>query len=81
MAVNAIVTSNIFALSHVMQIVINMLKVLCTNAAWQRRKLGKILQDWRAIYVQVCDLPFCIVFLGYLFLSLKQSSFQMRCLF
>ncbi|XP_061950632.1 uncharacterized protein LOC133673757 isoform X2 [Populus nigra] len=35
------------------QMVINMLKVLCTNAAWQRRKLGKILQDWRAIYVQL----------------------------
>nr|XP_034918787.1 N-alpha-acetyltransferase 35, NatC auxiliary subunit-like isoform X2 [Populus alba] len=35
------------------QIVINMLKILCTNAAWQRRKLGKILQDWRAIYVQL----------------------------
>lgn len=37
----------------VMQLVINMLKILCTNAAWQRRKLGKILQDWRVIYVQV----------------------------
>ncbi|KAJ6673253.1 GLUCOSE REPRESSIBLE PROTEIN MAK10 [Salix viminalis] len=35
------------------QIVINMLKILCTNAAWQRRKLGKILQDWRAIYSQL----------------------------
>ncbi|XP_031261358.1 N-alpha-acetyltransferase 35, NatC auxiliary subunit isoform X2 [Pistacia vera] len=34
------------------QLVINMLKILCTNAAWQRRKLGKILQDWRVIYVQ-----------------------------
>ncbi|KAG6769313.1 hypothetical protein POTOM_024937 [Populus tomentosa] len=35
------------------QLVINMLKILCTNAAWQRRKLGKILQDWRVIYVQI----------------------------
>ncbi|ESR66332.1 MAK10 [Citrus sinensis] len=35
------------------QLVINMLKILCTNAAWQRRKLGKILQDWRVIYVQL----------------------------
>ncbi|XP_065849423.1 uncharacterized protein [Euphorbia lathyris] len=35
------------------QLVINMLRILCTNAAWQRRKLGKILQDWRVIYVQL----------------------------
>jgi hypothetical protein len=39
-----------------MQLVINMLKILCTNAAWQRRKLGKMLQDWRVIYVQVCPI-------------------------
>ncbi|XP_044472153.1 N-alpha-acetyltransferase 35, NatC auxiliary subunit isoform X2 [Mangifera indica] len=39
------------------QLVINMLKILCTNAAWQRRKLGKILQDWRVIYVQL-DIAF-----------------------
>lgn len=52
----------------VMQLVINLLKILCTNGAWQRRKLGKILQDWRVVYVQVrqiilkahllCFLPF-----------------------
>ncbi|EEF30428.1 N-alpha-acetyltransferase 35, NatC auxiliary subunit [Ricinus communis] len=35
------------------QLVINMLKILCTNAAWQRRKLGKVLQDWRILYVQL----------------------------
>ncbi|XP_050272020.1 uncharacterized protein LOC126715464 [Quercus robur] len=35
------------------QLVINMLKILCTNAAWQRRKLGKMLQDWRVMYVQL----------------------------
>ncbi|EOY31182.1 hypothetical protein QUC31_019911 [Theobroma cacao] len=35
------------------QLVVNLLKILCTNAAWQRRKLGKILQDWRVIYVQL----------------------------
>ncbi|GMH04559.1 hypothetical protein Nepgr_006399 [Nepenthes gracilis] len=35
------------------QFVINLLKILCTNVAWQRRKLGKILQDWRIIYVQL----------------------------
>ncbi|KAL9151270.1 hypothetical protein ABFS82_11G042300 [Erythranthe guttata] len=35
------------------QLVINLLRVLCTNTAWQRRKLGKILQDWRIIYVQL----------------------------
>uniref|UniRef100_A0A7N0TGY9 NAA35-like TPR repeats domain-containing protein n=1 Tax=Kalanchoe fedtschenkoi TaxID=63787 RepID=A0A7N0TGY9_KALFE len=32
---------------------INLLKTLCTNAAWQRRKLGKILQDWRVIHMQL----------------------------
>ncbi|GAB4828240.1 hypothetical protein Ancab_035152 [Ancistrocladus abbreviatus] len=35
------------------QFVINLMKILCTNVAWQRRKLGKILQDWRVIYVQL----------------------------
>ncbi|KAM0969316.1 hypothetical protein COP2_017972 [Malus domestica] len=35
------------------QLVINLLKVLCTNGAWQRRKLGKILQDWRVVFVQI----------------------------
>ncbi|KOM32991.1 hypothetical protein LR48_Vigan01g254700 [Vigna angularis] len=35
------------------QLVINLLKILCTNAAWQRRKLGKMLQDWRVTYVQL----------------------------
>ncbi|XP_010557611.1 PREDICTED: N-alpha-acetyltransferase 35, NatC auxiliary subunit [Tarenaya hassleriana] len=35
------------------QLVINLLKILCTNTAWQRRKLGKILNDWRIIYVQL----------------------------
>ncbi|KAI3446874.1 hypothetical protein Pfo_003539 [Paulownia fortunei] len=35
------------------QLLISLLKVLCTNTAWQRRKLGKILQDWRIIYVQL----------------------------
>lgn len=34
-------------------LVMNLLKILCTNAAWQRRKLGKFLQDWRVIYVQL----------------------------
>ncbi|XVF34582.1 hypothetical protein REPUB_Repub18cG0071000 [Reevesia pubescens] len=35
------------------QLVMNLLTILCTNTAWQRRKLGKILQDWRVIYVQL----------------------------
>lgn len=35
------------------QLAINLLRVLCTNTSWQRRKLGKILQDWRIIYVQL----------------------------
>ncbi|KMT02776.1 hypothetical protein BVRB_8g193630 isoform A [Beta vulgaris subsp. vulgaris] len=35
------------------QFLINLLRILCTNVAWQRRKLGKVLQDWRVIYVQL----------------------------
>lgn len=35
------------------QLVITLLKILCTNAAWQRRKLGKILQDWKVIFIQL----------------------------
>ncbi|XP_057419627.1 uncharacterized protein LOC130713831 isoform X2 [Lotus japonicus] len=38
---------------QLVQMVINLLKILCTNAAWQRRKLGKMLQEWRVIYVQL----------------------------
>ncbi|XP_057550046.1 uncharacterized protein LOC130828207 [Amaranthus tricolor] len=41
------------AIVHLGQFLINLLKVLCTNVAWQRRKLGKVLQDWRVIYVQL----------------------------
>ena len=48
-----------------MQLVINLLKILCTNSAWQRRKLGKIIQDWRVIYLQVCSTT---VFANLLFL-------------
>lgn len=35
------------------QLIINLLKISCTNSAWQRRKLGKIIQDWRVIYLQL----------------------------
>ncbi|KAJ7956748.1 N-alpha-acetyltransferase 35 NatC auxiliary subunit [Quillaja saponaria] len=35
------------------QLLINLLKILCTNAAWQRRKLGRMLQDWRVIHAQI----------------------------
>ncbi|KAL8129609.1 hypothetical protein V2J09_018764 [Rumex salicifolius] len=35
------------------QFLVNLLKILCTNVAWQRRKLGKFLNDWRFIYVQL----------------------------
>lgn len=35
------------------QLVINLLKILCTNASWQRRKLGKILQDWSVTSIQL----------------------------
>ncbi|KAF8013908.1 hypothetical protein BT93_I1691 [Corymbia citriodora subsp. variegata] len=40
-------------LVQLVQLVINLLKILSTNAAWQRRKLGKILQDWRVIHIQL----------------------------
>lgn len=35
------------------QLVINLIKILCTNTAWQRRKLGKSLQDWSTISIQL----------------------------
>ncbi|KAL1563434.1 N-alpha-acetyltransferase 35, NatC auxiliary subunit-like [Salvia divinorum] len=35
------------------QLLITLFGVLCANTAWQRRKLGKILQDWQIIYVQL----------------------------
>lgn len=35
------------------QLVITLLKILCTNTSWQRRKLGKILQDWSIISIQL----------------------------
>ncbi|XP_010413838.1 PREDICTED: N-alpha-acetyltransferase 35, NatC auxiliary subunit-like isoform X2 [Camelina sativa] len=35
------------------QLMINLLKILCANTPWQRRKLGKILNDWRVFHVQM----------------------------
>ncbi|CAL9132181.1 unnamed protein product [Musa textilis] len=35
------------------QLIVNLLKILCTNIAWQRRKLGKILQDWGVLSLQL----------------------------
>ncbi|TVU27867.1 hypothetical protein EJB05_19368, partial [Eragrostis curvula] len=35
------------------QLVVNLLKIICTNTAWQRRKLGKSLQDWSTISIQL----------------------------
>ncbi|KAG9138107.1 hypothetical protein Leryth_001353 [Lithospermum erythrorhizon] len=35
------------------QLLLSLLKIICANTAWQRRKLGKILQDWRVIHVQL----------------------------
>ncbi|WOG91301.1 hypothetical protein DCAR_0310549 [Daucus carota subsp. sativus] len=40
-------------ISQLGQLVLTSLKILCTNAAWQRRKLGKIIQDWRIMYLQL----------------------------
>ncbi|XP_078437629.1 MAK10 homolog isoform X2 [Wolffia australiana] len=35
------------------QFLVYFLKVVCTNSAWQRRKLGKMLQEWSAISIQL----------------------------
>ncbi|XP_010495945.1 PREDICTED: N-alpha-acetyltransferase 35, NatC auxiliary subunit-like [Camelina sativa] len=35
------------------QLMINLLKILCANTPWQRRKLGKILNDWSVFHVQM----------------------------
>ncbi|KAL1226434.1 hypothetical protein V5N11_018849 [Cardamine amara subsp. amara] len=35
------------------QLMINLLKILCANTPWQRRKLGKILNDWSVFNVQM----------------------------
>ncbi|WOL00497.1 N-alpha-acetyltransferase 35, NatC auxiliary subunit [Canna indica] len=35
------------------QLIVNLLKILCTNTAWQRRKLGKCLQDWSVLSLQL----------------------------
>ncbi|KAF2614168.1 hypothetical protein F2Q70_00011860 [Brassica cretica] len=35
------------------QLMINLLKILCANTPWQRRKLGKILNDWSIFNVQM----------------------------
>ncbi|XP_064935527.1 uncharacterized protein LOC135587730 isoform X1 [Musa acuminata AAA Group] len=35
------------------QLIVSLLKILCTNIAWQRRKLGKILQDWGVLSLQL----------------------------
>ncbi|XP_057487099.1 uncharacterized protein LOC130773167 isoform X2 [Actinidia eriantha] len=40
-------------LVQLMQLVISLLKILCANASWQQHKLGKILQDWQVIYIQL----------------------------
>ncbi|AEC06164.1 MAK10 homologue [Arabidopsis thaliana] len=35
------------------QLMVNLLKILCANTPWQRRKLGKILNDWSVFHVQM----------------------------
>ncbi|KAJ4792597.1 hypothetical protein LUZ62_043843 [Rhynchospora pubera] len=35
------------------QLLMVLLKILCTNSAWQRRKLGKTLQDWSVVSIQL----------------------------
>ncbi|KAF5742014.1 Acetyltransferase putative isoform 1 [Tripterygium wilfordii] len=78
------------------QLVINMLKILCTNAAWQRRKLGKILQDWRVIYMQVelalrkeleegskisSDENACVKILKHILVWVEEQTYWIACRF
>ncbi|KAH9304167.1 hypothetical protein KI387_008571, partial [Taxus chinensis] len=35
------------------RLTLNLLRILCTNTAWQRRKLGKSLQEWGAVLHQL----------------------------
>ncbi|KAG0479985.1 hypothetical protein HPP92_010843 [Vanilla planifolia] len=37
---------------QLVQLLMKLIKILCTNIAWQRRKLGKTLQDWGVILIQ-----------------------------
>lgn len=53
----------------VVQLMINLLKILCANTPWQRRKLGKILNDWSVFRVQV--IPSMIMKSYYKVLSLN----------
>ncbi|XP_038695309.1 N-alpha-acetyltransferase 35, NatC auxiliary subunit-like isoform X2 [Tripterygium wilfordii] len=78
------------------QLVINMLKILCTNAAWQRCKLGKILQDWCVIYMQV-ELDFrkeleevskfsgeenaCVRVLKHILVWIEEQTYWIACRF
>jgi N-alpha-acetyltransferase 35, NatC auxiliary subunit len=63
-----------------LQLVINLIKILCTNTAWQRRKLGKSLQDWSTISIQVCvcvkSIPFCLFLLSSVCISRHKLSFH-----
>lgn len=60
------------------QLIITLLRILCANTAWQRRKLGKILQDWRIIYVQL-ELAFRKEFGDAASTSVEQSSLLKIC--
>ncbi|XP_057868332.2 uncharacterized protein LOC131075505 isoform X2 [Cryptomeria japonica] len=35
------------------RLMLNLLRILCTNTAWQRRKLGKSLQEWGTLFHQL----------------------------
>ncbi|KAH6794326.1 MAK10-like protein [Perilla frutescens var. hirtella] len=60
------------------QLLITLFRVLCANTAWQRRKLGKILQDWRIIYVQL-ELAFRKEFGDAASTSVEQNSLLKIC--
>ncbi|XP_057768011.1 uncharacterized protein LOC130988236 isoform X2 [Salvia miltiorrhiza] len=60
------------------QLLITLFRVLCANTAWQRRKLGKILQDWRIIYVQL-ELAFRKEFGEAASTSVEQDSLLKVC--
>jgi hypothetical protein len=35
------------------QLMQHLLKVMCTNTAWQRRKLGRVILDWANLLQEV----------------------------
>jgi hypothetical protein len=52
-SVGVILIRSVWIVLDFLQVTQHLLKIMCTNAAWQRRKLGRILQDWGNLLQQV----------------------------